>query len=150
MMAVSSQKQMETVYLSASLFIHSSISVFTFVVIVQLLTCIRFFAHPWTAARQASPSFTISQSFLKLGAHWVDDPTISSSVAPFSSCPQSFPASGSFPVSLLFESVGQSTGDLASVLPMNIQDWFPLGLTGLISLQSKGEQFSDILFIQWC
>ena len=66
--------------------------------------------------------------------------TISSSVAPFSSCLQSFPASGSFPVSQFFASGGQSIGVLtsASVLPMNIQDWFPLGLTGLISLQSKG------------
>ena len=56
------------------------------------------------------------------------------------SCPQSFPASESFPVSQLFTSHGQSIGAsaLASVLPMNIQDWFPLGLTGLISLQSKG------------
>ena len=65
-------------------------------------------------------------------------PTISSSVAPFSSCLQSFPASGSFPVSQLFTSGGQSIGASASVLPMNIQDWFPLGLTGLISLQFKG------------
>ena len=67
-------------------------------------------------------------------------PTISSSVAPFSSCLQSFPASGSFPVSWLFTSGGQSIGTsaLASVLPMNIQGWFPLGLIGLISLLSKG------------
>ena len=67
-------------------------------------------------------------------------PTISSSVTPFYSRLQSFPASGSFPVSQFFESGGQSIGvsALASVLPMNIQDWFPLGLTGLISLQSKG------------
>ena len=67
-------------------------------------------------------------------------PTISSSVVPFSSCPQSFPASGSFPISQLFTSGGQSIGVSASVsvLPMNIQDWFPLGLTGWISLQSKG------------
>ena len=67
-------------------------------------------------------------------------PTISSSVTFFSSCPQSFPASGSFPVSPLFTSGGQSIGAsaLISVLPMNIQDWFPSGLTGLISLQSKG------------
>ena len=60
-------------------------------------------------------------------------PTISSSVIPFSSCLQSFPASGSFPFSQFFTSGGQSTGVSASVLPMNIQDWFPLGLTGLIS-----------------
>ena len=64
----------------------------------------------------------------------------SSSVIPFSSCPQSFPASGSFPMSQLFASVGQSIGVSAStsVLPMNTQDWSPLGWTGWISLQSKG------------
>ena len=67
-------------------------------------------------------------------------PAISSSVIPFSSCLQSFPASGSFPMSQLFTSGGQSIGASASasVLPMNIHDWFPLGLTDLISLQSKG------------
>ena len=66
-------------------------------------------------------------------------PSISSSVAPFSSCLQSFPASRSFPVSRLFTSGGQSIGASASasVLPMNIQGWFPLGLAGLISLLSK-------------
>ena len=65
---------------------------------------------------------------------------ISSSVTFFSSCPLSFPTSGSFPVSQLFTSGGQSIGASASasIPPMNIQDWFPLGLTGLISLQSKG------------
>ena len=67
-------------------------------------------------------------------------PTISSSVIPFSSCTQSLPASGSFPKSQLFTSGGQSIGvsASASVLAMNIQDWFPLGWTGWISLQSKG------------
>ena len=67
-------------------------------------------------------------------------PTTSSSVVPFSSCLQFFPASGSFPMSQFFASDGQNTGvsALASVLPMNIQDWFPLGWTGWISLQSKG------------
>ena len=67
-------------------------------------------------------------------------PTISSSVVPFSSCPQSLPASGSFPKSQLFAWGGQSIGvsASASVLPMNIQDWSPLGWTGWISLQSKG------------
>ena len=66
-------------------------------------------------------------------------PTISSSAVPFSSHLQSFPASGSFPISQFFASGGQSirVSASASVLPMNIQDWFPLGLTGLISLQSK-------------
>ena len=68
------------------------------------------------------------------------NPTISSSVVPFSSCPQSFPASGSFPVSQLLASGGQRIGvsASASVLPMNTQDWSPLGGTGWISLQSKG------------
>ena len=67
-------------------------------------------------------------------------PTISSSVIPFSSCLQSFPASGSFPMSQLFASGGQPIGvsASASVLPMNTQDWSPLGWTGWISLQSKG------------
>ena len=67
-------------------------------------------------------------------------PIISSSVTPFSSCLQSFLASGSFPMSSLFASCGQSIGASTStpVFPMNIQGWFPLGLSGLISLQSKG------------
>ena len=67
-------------------------------------------------------------------------PTISSSVIPFSSCLQSFPESGSFPMSQLFASDGQSIGvsTSTSVLPMNTQDWSPLGWTGWISLQSKG------------
>jgi len=70
---------------------------------------------------------------------WWCHPTISSPVIPFSSCPQSFPASGSFPMSKFFASGGKSIGVSASaaVLPMNIQDWFPWGLTGWISLQSK-------------
>ena len=67
---------------------------------------------------------------------------ISSSVAPFSSCPQSFPASGSFPTSRLFESDGQGTGASASA-SVNIQGWFPLGLTGLIS---KIKGLSRVLF----
>ena len=71
-------------------------------------------------------------------------PTISSSVVPFSSCLQSFPALGSFPMSQLFASGGQGIGAsvAASVLPMNIQGWFLLGLTGWISLQSKGQASS--------
>ena len=64
-------------------------------------------------------------------------PTISSSVAPLSSCPQSFPESGSFPISQLFKSSGLSMSASVSVLPMNIQGWYPLGLTGLIFLLSK-------------
>ena len=80
--------------------------------------------------------------------------TISFSAAPFSFCLQSFPASESFPMSQLFTSGGQSIGASASVLPMNIQGWFLLGLTGLISLLSKGlsswiwpnKRFSDLPF----
>ena len=72
--------------------------------------------------------------------NWWCHPTISSSVFPFSSCLQYYPASGSFPMSQLFTSGGQSTGVSASAsfLPMNTQDWSPLGWTGWISLQSKG------------
>ena len=87
------------------------------------------------------PFFKISWSVLKLIplSQWCH-PTILSSVVPFFSCPQFFPASGSFLMSWLFTSGGQSIGAsaLPSVLLMNIQDWFLLGLTGLISLQSKG------------
>ena len=79
---------------------------------------------------------------------WQCHPTISSSVVPFSSCPQSFPASGSFQMSQLFTSGGQSIGvsASASVLPVNTQDWSPLGWTGWISLESKGPSrvFSNI------
>ena len=86
---------------------------------------------PWQTPRAWSDSCPSSR--------WCH-PTISSSVIPFSSCLQSFPASGSFPRSQFFASGGQSIGVSAptSVLPMNIQDWFPLRLTGWISLQSKG------------
>ena len=78
--------------------------------------------------------------FVQTHAHWVHGchPTISSSVAPFSSCPRPFPASGTFPMSQGFTSGGQRIGASAPVLPMNIQGWFPLGWTGLISLLSKG------------
>ena len=90
--------------------------------------------------------------------NWCCHPTISSTVIPFSSCPQSFPASESFPVSWLFASGGQSIGASvsASVLPMNIQDWFPLGWTGLISLLFKGlsksllQHHSSKASVLWC
>ena len=90
------------------------------------------FATPWTAACQASLSFTISWCFLKLMfIELVIHPTILSSVIPFSSCFQTFPESGPFPMSRLFASGSQSIGASASisVLPMNVQGWFPLGLT---------------------
>ena len=95
---------------------------------IQSLSHVRLFAIPWTAACQASLSITNSWSLLKLMSIelWCH-PTISSSVVPFSSCLQSFPASGSF-LSQFFTSSGQSIGASASasVLPMSIQDWFPL------------------------
>ena len=109
--------------------------------LVQLLSRVQLFATLWNTAHQAS------LTIIKYGAcsdscplsRWCY-PIISSSVAHFSSCSQSFPASGSFLVSRLLTSSDQSIGALASVsvFPMNIQDWFPLGLTGLIFLLSKG------------
>ena len=112
--------------------------------VVHLLSHVQLFATPLTATSQAHLSFTISQSLLKcMSIEWVML-SISSSVTPFSSHSQSFPASGSFPLSWLFDSGGQSIGASASVLPMNVQVWFPLGLTGLISLQYK--RLSRVLF----
>ena len=98
------------------------------------------------AACQASLSITNSQSLRKLmSIEWWCHLTTSSSVIPFSFCLQSFPASGSFPRSQFFASGGQNVGvsASASVLPMNIQDWFPLGWTGWISLLSKDSQESS-------
>ena len=108
---------------------------------VQSLSHVWLFMTLWTAACQASLSTTNSQSLLNSCPFiWWWHPTISSSVTHFFSHLQSFPASGSFQMSQFFASGGQSIGVLASasVLPMNIQHWFPLGWTGLISLQSKG------------
>ena len=87
---------------------------------VQSLSHVQFFATPWIAAGQASLSITNSRSLLKLVSSWWCHPAISSSVDYFSSCPQSLPASGSFPVSQLFAWGGQSIGvsASASVLPM--------------------------------
>ena len=103
------------------------------VIVVQSLSRVQLFVVTWTAACQVSLSFTISWSLLKpcpLG--WWCHPTILSSITPFSSCPQSFPAWGCFPMSQFFTSGGQSIGAsaLASIVPVNIQCWFPLGLTG--------------------
>ena len=113
---------------------------------VQSLSCVRLFVTPWTAAHQASLSITNSRSLRNLMSIELVMPSNRLILCcPFSSCLQSFPASGSFPVSQLFASGSQSTGvsASASVLPRNIQDWFPLGLNGLISLQSKG--FSRVI-----
>jgi len=108
---------------------------------VQLLSRVRLFATPWTVALQASLSITTPRVYSNSCplSQWCH-PTISSSVIPFSSRLQSFPASGSFPMNRFLTLSGQSirVSVSASVLPMNIHDWFPLGRTGQISLQSKG------------
>ena len=104
----------------------------------ESLSRVRLFVTPRTAALQASLSFTISWSFLKLMSIELVTPS-NHLILSFSSCPQSFPTSGSFPMSWLFASGGQGIGASASasVLPMNIQGWFPLGLMGWISLMSQ-------------
>ena len=96
--------------------------------------------HGLQQARPPCPSPTPRVYSNSCPLSWWCHPTISSSVIPFSSCPQSFPASGAFQMSQFFASGGQSIGvsASASVFPMNIQDWFPLGWTDWISLQSKG------------
>ena len=96
--------------------------------------------HGLQHARPPCPSSTSGVFPNSCPLSWWCHPTISSSVIPFSSHPQSFPASGSFQMSQLFTSGGQKIGVSAStsVLPTNIQDWFPLGWTGWISLESKG------------
>ena len=114
---------------------------FTYGVVIQSLSSVWLFVTPWIAACQASLSFTISLSFKLTSSELVKcQPIMLSSVIPFSSCHQSFPASGSFPMSWLFESGDQiiEASTSALVLPTNIQGWFPLGLTGLNSFMSKG------------
>ena len=111
-----------------------------FVIAVQSLSRVQLFVTLWTVARQASLSLNISQSLLKLMS--IESVMLSNHLIlcrPYS-CLQSYAASGSFPMSRLVTSGGQSVGVSASgsVLPMNIQCWFPLGLTALISLLSKG------------
>ena len=96
-----------------------------FVIVVQSLSCVWLFVIPWTAAHQASLSFTTSRSLLKfMSIESVLPVNFLSSVTPFSSCLQSFPASESFPLSQLFTSGGQSIGASASA-SANIQGWFP-------------------------
>ena len=96
--------------------------------------------HGLQHARLPCPSLSLRACSSSCPLSWWSHSTISSSVIPFSSCLRSFPASGSFLISRLFASSGQSIGASASasVLPMNIQGWYPLGLTSLISLLSKG------------
>jgi len=115
------------------------ISLLRAVGVVQWLSHVQLFVTSRTIRLPcSSPSARAFSNFCP-SSQWCQ-PTISSSVVPFSSCLQSFPASGSFLINWLFISGGQSIGASASasVLPMNIQDWFPSGLTGWISLQSKG------------
>ena len=108
--------------------------------VVQLLSCVRLFATPWTAACQASLSFTISQSLLKFMS--IESVMPSNRLilcCPLLLLPSIFPSIRVSLMSQLFASSGQSIGvSASSVLPMNIQGQFPSGLTGLISLQSKG------------
>ena len=107
--------------------------------------CPSLWLHEPQHARPPCPSPTPGVHPNPCPSSWSCHPAISSSVVPFCSCPQSFPASGSFPMSQLFASGGQSTGVSAStsVLPMNTQDWSPLGWTGWISLQSRDSQESS-------
>ena len=108
---------------------------------IQSFNHVQLFVTQWTPVHQAScaPPTPRTCSNSCSSSQWCY-PTILSSVVPFSSCLQSFPASGSFPMSQFFASGGQSIGvsASASVLPMNIQNWFLLGLTGLFSLLSRG------------
>ena len=103
--------------------VSSKVTARNVVVVLQLLSHVRLFLTPWTAACQASLSITTPGACSNSSSWWCH-PTISPSVVPFSSCLQSFPASGSFPMSQFFASGGKSIGvsALASALPMNIQD----------------------------
>ena len=136
----------EMISLSAAIFL----LLFTWrVVAIQLLS--QLFCTPWTAACRVSPLVSpgVYSDSCPL-SQWCH-PTISSSVSSFCSCLQSFPISGSFLMSWLFTSGGQTIGASASVLPINIQGWFPLGLTSLISLLPKG--LSGVFFnttVLWC
>ena len=124
----------------------SNVSYFSFdplaIAWVQSLSRVRLFATPWTAQHASppcpSPTPRVYPNSSPLS--WWCHPTISSSLVPFSCCLQSFPASGSFSRSQFFASGDQSIGVSAStsVLPVNTQDWSPLGWTGWISLKSKG------------
>ena len=113
--------------------IHNSVQ---FISIIQL--CLTLRPHGLKHTKFSCPSLTPGPCSNSCPSSRWCHPTISFSVIPFSSCPHSFPASESFPMSQFFPSGGQSIGASASILWMNIQDWFPLGLTGLISLQFKG------------
>ena len=110
------------------------------VAVVQLLS--PALCDPMNCSTPGFPVLHYLPALTQTNVHWVSDAVQPShpAVIPFSSCLQSFPASGSFPVSRLFASGGQNIGASASasVLPMNVQGWFPLGWTRLISLKSQG------------
>ena len=147
-----SNNKYSNIWIFHGLFIHSSIeehlSYYPVLAIMNKAAILLLFSHSvmfnslWPHGLHhaslpcPSPSPKSCSNSCPLG--WWCHPTISSSAVPFSSCPQSFPASESFPMNQLFASGGQSIGDSvsASVLPVNIQGWFPLGLTGLMSLLS--------------
>ena len=118
---------------------------------IQSLSHVLLFATPWTAAPQASLSIAQLPESIQTHVHWVSDAIQPSHPLSSPSPPalQYFPASGSFPMSQLFTSGGQNIGvsASASVLPMNTQDWSPLGWTGWISLQSKG--LSRVFYVLW-
>ena len=101
-------------------------------------SCLTLWTHGLQHTRLPCPSPSPRACSNSCPFSWWCHPTISSSDIPFSSCLQSFPASRAFLMTCLFTSGGQNITASASVLPINIQDWFRLGLTGLISLQSKG------------
>ena len=111
-----------------------------YVVVVQSLSHVRLWSHGLQGAMLPSPSLSSGVSLNSCPLSQWCYPTISSSVSLFSTCLQSFPVSGLFPMSQLFTPGSQSTGDPASVsvVPMNIQGWFPLILTSWISLHAKG------------
>ena len=107
-------------------------------VVVQLLSHVSLWLHGLQHARLLCPPLSPRVCSNSCPLNQWCYVTISFSATPWSFCFQSFPASGSFPLSQLFTSGGQSIGASATVLPVNIQGWFPLGLIGLISMQSKG------------
>ena len=131
---------------SPSICMNPSVNSIQFSSVQFTQSCPTLWPHGLQPARPPSPSPTprVYSNSCPLSRWW--RPTMSSSVIPFCSHLQSFPESGSFPMSQFFLSAGQSIGvsASASVLPMNIQDWFPLGWTGWISLQSKGSQESSL------
>ena len=132
----------KNIYITQGIYnmVHINLS-FAAVVVVQLSHYVRLFATPWTAAaKPPCPSPFPRVCLSSCSPYWWCHPTISSSDVLFSFCPQSFPASGTFPMSRLFSSDGQNTGAAALelVLSVNIQGWSPLRLTSLISLLSKG------------